>query len=81
MKIRLVRGSLDESLATAAEIEPTMKAVAEHLSAQYGFGNITEHTIHVKSYAFDRRNGWGDTYIVYGDNGSALAFTDGPIGE
>jgi len=80
MKIRLVRGSLDESLATAVEIEPTLKAVAKHLAKQYGFGNLNEHNVHVKPYAFDNR-GWGNTFIVYGDNGAALAFTDGPVGE
>jgi hypothetical protein len=79
MKIRLVRGSLTESMATAVEIEPTLEAVATYLKAQYGFGDIAKDTIKVTAYAFDKRNDWGNTYIVYGSNGAALAFTNGPV--
>lgn len=66
MKVREHRGSLDESMATVKEIEPTLDALTAHinevLSGWLG-GGVTADTIVIHPQGFDSRIGW-NTYLV-----------------
>lgn len=70
MKIRFHRGTLQESLATAAEVENTLGAIVAYLSAE---GLIGGH-VAAEYYGRDDR-AWGETWVVSID-GKACAFTD-----
>lgn len=80
MKIREHRGSLDDSLQTVAEIEPTREAVAEHVARALSafLVPVTPAMIQVTEYSKDDRIGW-DTYIVTVDGYGVFGFTDGPL--
>lgn len=75
MRIRQHRGSLDDSLATAAEIPATEEAVRSYFTKQFMVSILGE--IEVKPYGYDGRVGW-DTHVVMLD-GSVAGFTDGPL--
>jgi len=68
MKIRQHRGSLNASMATMEEIEPTMKALVEFIQDELlGWGiSITKDRVHVFLYMDtpDDRIGWDKTYMV-----------------
>lgn len=61
MKIRQHRGSFADSMATVAEIEPTMQAIRDHIAKvepDRPLGFIT-----VTSTGVDKRCGW-DTQLI-----------------
>jgi hypothetical protein len=79
MKIRIHKGSLSDSMNTAAEIEPTREAVVQYLRDQWGglgYGVYPED-ITVEPYCYDQRIGWNIFIVLL--NGKAAAFTDGPL--
>ena len=83
MKIRAHRGGLSESMKTVAEIEPTAKAVAEHVTCSWkGSPNsqISPDMVRVEKYGngIDLRIGW-DTHIVLIEGQGPFGFTDGPL--
>jgi hypothetical protein len=84
MKFRFHRGGLDESMATAVDIEPTKVAITKHCNAQYTGSASTRPMVYhaqyieVKPYGFDSRINW-DTYIVTMSGYGVIGFTDGPV--
>jgi hypothetical protein len=76
MKIRLHRGSLEESLATQRTIFPVHAAIRRYLLQDHP---AMIERIEVLPYQYDPRIGW-DTHIVLVD-GSPAAFSDGPMLE
>lgn len=79
MKFRHHRGSLDDAMKTIVELEPSLKALREHLVASRKgepLGNYVG-TLRLEYRGEDERIGWS-TYIVTED-GNAIGYTDGPI--
>ena len=76
MKIREHRGTLEDSLKTVAEIEPTLEAIAAHINKTDGSA-ISPDMITVEEYGYDPRVLWA-THLV-SVNGRAWGMTDGPI--
>lgn len=73
MKVREHRGSLEESMATVAEIEPTYDALAEFFSKNHNQQYRVDQ-FEIKPYGFDKRIDW-NTHVVT-INGNAVGFTD-----
>lgn len=76
MKFREQRGTLEDSLKTVVEIDPSKRAIAAFLAAIHECP-IAVDEIEVVSYARDTRIHW-DTHLVLW-NGRAVGFTDGPL--
>lgn len=76
MNIRLHRGGFEESMTTAAEVEPNLQAVFDYLVGHgYSFVLDVAQVIICPYGGIDPRNGW-DTHLFM-INGEPLAFTDG----
>jgi len=84
LKVRKHRGGYEDSMATAAEIEPTVAAlIAYFFAADTPLSVLRKYRKTLKVdpyYGVDSRNGW-NTYIVTLPNHGVLGFTDGPLGE
>lgn len=77
MKIRPLVGSYEQAMSQVKEIDGTANTLKEELG-------LIE--VRCDFYLHDKRNGWGDTYLVMGIDslgGEWLprAFTDGGISE
>ena len=79
MKIRIHKGSLDDSLATTADIEPTPEAVRSYLLETWGDLSepVSLEDIEVTPYDHDDRIEWDAHLVTLA--GRAVAFTDGPL--
>ncbi|CAH0316934.1 hypothetical protein SRABI89_05085 [Pseudomonas koreensis] len=79
MKIKMHKGSLAESMMTAAEIEPNVEAVSAYLIRQ-GVRQADVAPGQVKSvpYGKDDRIGW-DVHLVMIEGAGVIAATDGPF--
>jgi hypothetical protein len=75
MKFRFHRGGLDESMATAVDVDGWDGLVA-HIASQTNFSHFTPATMKVVPYGFDDRIGW-DTHLV-SDSYGVIGMTDGP---
>lgn len=84
MKIREHRETLDESMETVEEIDPTMEAIASFINRKYAgwLGDLPFPVKRIKviPYTFDTRIGW-DTHIVVIEDFGVFGFTDGPVQE
>lgn len=84
MKIREHRGSLEGSLRTAKDIEPTKAALVECITESLkGYAvNASADSVHIEKYGkgIDDRCGW-DTHIVTIDGWGVFGMTDGPLTE
>jgi hypothetical protein len=78
MKIRCHRGTLEAAILTVLEIEPSISAVRNFLN-EFDLPVRDDDRVEVVKYGkgMDERIGW-DTHLVL-VNGSATAFTDGPV--
>ena len=75
MKYRDHRGGLAESMATVVHLDPTIEALAAHLSGgPLGPEVIHPEDVKVEPYGYDARTGWA-THIVT-VNGAVRGFTD-----
>ena len=80
MKYRPQRGGLEESMAQAAEILPSLSALTKHINGLGWFCYpIYSGQVKVIHQGFDARINW-DTHIVTVD-GQAVGFTNGPCTE
>jgi len=77
MKIREHRGGLTESMATVAEIEPTIQSVVAHITNVWK-KEISPDSINIKKYGIDTRIGW-DTSIVTVENHGVFGMIDGQL--
>ncbi|MDB5037537.1 MAG: hypothetical protein JWQ35_1065 [Bacteriovoracaceae bacterium] len=82
--VRQHRGSLNQSMKTVVEIEPTIEALSKWISESMG-EHIDPAKIHVEPYgfgsdepAFDTRIGW-TTFTVSIDGFGLFGFSNGPI--
>lgn len=80
MKIRLHRGSFEDSMKTMEEIEPTLEAIHAFLTKSRVLGYTPNDEIAVRVYSKEPARGWKAEYVVTLD-GSAVAFTDEPISD
>lgn len=81
MKIREHRGSLDASMATVEEIDPTQEAVDTLVRTRLDLGRFElpdPLPATVVPYGHDARINW-DTYLVYVPEHGVFGFTDGPL--
>lgn len=74
MKIRMHRGSLEESMATVEEIAPTEAAVRAFLTKHLLFVDVESAKIEVSFYTVDPRISWVVHLVTI--NGGACAYTD-----
>lgn len=80
MKFREHRALLDEAMETVVELKDRadllrhLQKLAEPWPTH---PPVTDTTVHVEPYGFDKRIGW-DTHIVTLDGYGVLGFTDGP---
>ena len=58
MKIRMHRGSLDDSIKTEEIIDPTRKAVASYVEKHLCIGSVDERDIDILPYGTDNRIRW-----------------------
>jgi hypothetical protein len=77
------RGSLDESMKTVIEIEPTKEALRALVVERFKQLGIVwlirdRDQVRVDRQGFDERTGW-DTHIVTVDNWGPVGFTSGPV--
>lgn len=82
MRIRRHHGSLDKSMETVQEIEPTLDAVKAYFWDN-GNGMLPKEAldnITISYYMFDHRVKW-NTYIVKCPDFGVLGMTDGPVDE
>lgn len=73
MKFRPHRGSLDDAMRLAVEIEP--EDLIATLQKEL-WEPVSPKDVHVKPYHYDRRIDW-DTHMVL-VHGQIVGFTDGP---
>lgn len=78
MKIREHRGGYADSMATTAEIEPTILAVVNYVMETYKGSVVHPDSIKVRKYGagVDARNGW-DTHLVTIEGFGVFGMTDG----
>lgn len=72
MLFRPQRGSLEDSMKAVITLQPTRRALAEHLG-------VAENKIMVKPYAMDDRVGWHTHLVTV--SACAVGFTDGPLDQ
>lgn len=76
MKFREHRGSLDDSMATCVELDPTYDALKEHLKAILAYWPLPEHLeLLIKPYGYDDRIQW-TSFIVYMEGWGVVGFTN-----
>lgn len=76
MKFREHRGSLDDSMATCVEIEPTYEALKEHLKKILSYWPLPEPLVlEIKRYGYDNRIQW-ESYIVKLEGWGVVGFTN-----
>lgn len=82
VKFREHKGSYEDSMATAVEVEgwPGLLAHLQELAWHWpSMPPVDAQTVQIQPYyGIDHRNGW-DTYIVSLHNYGVMGFTDGPV--
>lgn len=76
MLFREHRGSLDETMETVVELDPTLEALIAHIGKLFMEEDLHPISkIEVKYYGYDARIGW-ETYIVTSKGWGVIGFTN-----
>jgi hypothetical protein len=79
MKVREHRGSLDESMTTVAEIEPTRSALLAHIKTRLHWPvHLSVDDLVLKPGLYDARIDW-NTHVLAIRGYGVFGMTDGPL--
>lgn len=76
MKFREHRGSLDASMETIVELEPTVDALVNHLNATCSMFEFKAEDLRLKFTGSDRRIAWNESWYVYFEGFGVIGMSD-----
>lgn len=76
MKFREHRGSLDTSMETLVELEPTVDALVNHLNSKNYMFTFKAEDLRLKFTGSDRRIGWNESWYVYFEGFGVIGMSD-----
>lgn len=81
MRLREHRFTLDESMKTVIEIEPTLDALVDSMKEKLrDLWHFEKSDVSVEYYCFDKRIMWSCWIVTIKDFG-VYGFTDGPVSK